>query len=293
MGVFLAADDDGLVGVGVVALGALFDFLTGIQGRGLQVHFAVQGLLEVRETVQVLDFGADAERGVFAGAERDVAVAAHVAVFHVGVRDAGVFERLLDLLEDQHGLFGATDVRFGHDFAEWRAAAVRVKMGIGGAHVVDELAGVFFHVDTGDADALLGAVFLDDFEPAVLANRVVVHRKSARLGNLVTLRQVRVEVVLTGPHGVQVDFAVERKPKANGVFHGLLVRNRHGTRHTEANGAHVLVRGRIHFDFAAAEHLRLRRELTMDFKTDNRTVVGHINSVVFYGGKDRFFWELI
>jgi len=119
---------------------------------------------------------------------------------------------------------------------------------------------------------------------------VVVHRKSARLGNLVALRQVRVEVVLTGPHGVQVDFAVERKPKADGVFHGLLVRNGHGARHAEADGAHVLVRGRIHFDFAAAEHLRLRRELTMDFKTDNRTVVGHINSVILRG-KDSFLDE--
>ena len=289
MGVFLGADHDGLVGVGVVALGALFDFLTGIQGRGLQVHFAVQGLLEVRKTVQVLDFGADTERSVFAGTQRDVAVAAHVAVFHVGVRDAGVFERLLDLLEDQHGFFGATNVRFGHDFAKRSAAAVRVKMGIGRAHVVDELAGVFFHVDTGDADALLGAVFLHDLEPAVLADRVVVHRKSARLGNLVALRQVRVEVVLTGPHRVQVNFAVEGEAQADGVFHGLLVRDGHGARHAEADGAHVLVRGRIHFDFAAAEHLRLRRELTMDFKTDNRTVVGHINSVVFYGEKIDFF----
>ena len=74
---------------------------------------------------------------------------------------------------------------------------------------MDELTGVFFHVDTGNAHALLGAVFLDDFEPAVLADRVVVHRKSARLGNLVALRQVRVEVVLAGPHGVQVDFAIQ------------------------------------------------------------------------------------
>ena len=172
--------------------------------------------------------------------------------------------------------FRATDIRFGHDFAKRSAAAVRVEVGIGGAHIVDVLAGVFFHVDTSNAHALLGAVFFHNFEPAVLADRVVVHRKSARLGNLVALRQVRVEVVLAGPHRVQVDFAVQGEAQANCIFHRLLVRHGHGTRHTEADRANVLVRACVHFNFAATEHLCLSGKLAMDFETNNRTVIRHV-----------------
>ena len=276
MSIFLRADHNRLVGVGIITLGALFDFLACIERRCLEVHFAVESLFEVREAVQVLDFGADTERSVFRCAEGNITVAAHVAVFHVGVRNARVFERLLDLLQDEHGFFRATDVRFGHDFAKRSAAAVGVKMALGRAHVVDELTGVFFHVDTGNAHALLGAVGLHDFEPTVLANRMVIHRKSTRLRDLVTLRKVRVEVVLTSPHGVQIDFAVESETQANSVFHSLLIRHRHCTRHTEANRANMLVRACVHFNFAATEHLCLSGELAMDFETNNRTVIRHV-----------------
>jgi hypothetical protein len=48
----------------------------------------------------------------------------------------------------------------------------------------------------------------------------------------------------------------------------------------------VLVRAGIHFNFATAEHLSLGRKLTMDFETDNRTVIRHVKLQKILRGKD-------
>jgi hypothetical protein len=37
----------------------------------------------------------------------------------------------------------------------------------------------------------------------------------------------------------------------------------------------MLIRARIHFDFATAEHFRFGSELAVDFKTDHWIILGH------------------
>ena len=83
------------------------------------------------------------------------------------------------------------DVRLAHDFDQGHPGAVEVHAADGRGRVVHELAGVFFHVDPADADALSATVGLH-IDVAVLGEGQFV------LGNLVALGQVGVEIVLAG-----------------------------------------------------------------------------------------------
>ena len=125
-----------------------------------------------------------------------IGVATQAALFHVAVGDAGVEEDLLELGEVFEGLVGGAEIGLGDDFDERRSAAVEIDIGAGGGvrePVVEALAGVFFHVQAGDADGLRdwvpGRVEGGHGEGAVLGDGLV------ELRDLVALGAVRVEVI--------------------------------------------------------------------------------------------------
>ena len=77
--------------------------------------------------------------------------------------------------------------------------------------VVHQFAGVFFHVNSGDADFRLLSVNIQQ-DMAMLRQRICV------LGYLITFGQIRIKIILPGKFAGFIDFAVCRQRH----FHGEL-----------------------------------------------------------------------
>src|SRR5690349_4559685 len=141
-------------------------------------------------------------------------------------------------------------IRLAYNLDERCAGAVEihiaVTLGIFEA-VMDALAGVVFHVYARDADALL-AVFGGNVQMAVFGQRLIVLR------NLIALRKVRVEVVLTREARKRIDFAMQRKAGPDGQFNGLAAENGKRSGQPETDGAHSSVRRRAEFDRTTAKY---------------------------------------
>ena len=164
------------------------------------------------------------------------------------------------------GLGGAAQVGLGDDLDQRRAAAVEVDQR--GAGAVDP-------ARLADVDHLrrvlleVGAVDADVAEPAVAGKRDVV------LADLVGLRVVGIEVVLAVEDRARGDLALQRRGDLQRVADRLLVGHRQHARVGEADRAGVDVGLVAEGELAAAEHLRLGRELDVDLQPDHRLQLSH------------------
>src|SRR5262249_13210208 len=94
------------------------------------------------------------------------------------------------------------------------------------------------------------------------------------LRDLITLREIRVEVVLPGEDGVGRDLAAECEAELHRPLDRSAVDHGQRSGETEADGARVRVLPRTEARLAAAEHLRLRLELHVDLEPDDRVPAG-------------------
>ena len=161
------------------------------------------------------------------------------------------------------------------------------------AHV-DHLAGVFFHVDAGDAHACrvafggTGHVFrgLPFFQlrhdrtfGGALAVDVQIkpapHAKGlGALRGLEVLRHVGIHVALAIEHGVLFDIAVSCQAGEHDILDGRLVGHGQGTRQAQADRAGMGVGLRTELQLASAEHFGVQLgQLAMDLQADNRLPV--------------------
>ena len=254
MGFFLGAHGQGHA-VGIVpGTGLLHHMAPVFHQLGLPFHFIFNGTFQRAERVQVFDFRPGAEfRGAFRH-DGNVRVAAEAAFLHLAVADVRVFQDRFQLFHVGPCFRGAAHVRFRHDLDQGNARAVVVyRGGIGGADgeaAVHQLARVFFHMDAGDADAFLLAV-----DPDI--NMTAQADWFVPLGDLVILRQVGIEVILT-VHLIEfLNVAVQRQARPDGKFHHPFVQHRQCSRHAQADGAHVGVGLRAEFRGAGAERFGL------------------------------------
>ena len=153
------------------------------------------------------------------------------------VETSDVLHHLLHLGEVGVRFVGAAHVRLAHDLDQRRAAAIQIDVGVAVGvleAVVDALAGVVFHVDAGDADALCFRVRLRITSTiAVLGQRLIVLR------DLVALGQVRIEIVLAREDRHRVDRAVQRQRGLDGQFHGVAIQHRQRARQAQADRTHI------------------------------------------------------
>ena len=207
------------------------------------------------------------ERRFLRGADRDVGVAAQVALLHVGVGDARVPQQPAQLRQVGRGLFGRADVRLAHDLDERDAAAVPVderhrRRHVVVGRVVEELARVLLQVDAHEADGLRprGRVDLD---------RPAGRDRAVELADLVALGQIRVEVVLAGEARVAVDLPSDRGRELHRKRHRAAVGDRERAREAQADRAGRGVGRRADRHRTRAEHLRARLELGVDLQPDD------------------------
>ena len=194
--------------------------------------------------VQVLYLHLGPQRGAPLFRHRDVRLDAHLAFFHVGIRNAEIAENKLQLARETRCFFRALYDRLGHELHKRNAGAVEIHQTR--LALVSEPAGVFFKMDARNGDAC---------ERSAFDKRFVVLRY------LVALREIGIEIVLTvefsasGPE----DRAAERETNLEDGLDCSLIdgRKRAGVAQTDRADARVRVplRGVIR---TVAEHLRRR-----------------------------------
>ncbi len=268
MSLFLGAHGVGASVGGVVEPRFLKDALAGVEDFGLAQNFVFESGANEAERVYVLDLSLGAELLLAARTQADVGIAAQAAFFHVAVGDRGVEKYFLEQGEVLVGLVRRAHVGFGDDFDERRATAIEVDAGPRGRvgePVVDALAGVFFHVQTGDTDAF-GAVWRGHGELAVFREGLV------KLRDLVALGRVRIEVILAREDGVGADLAADGGGGQSGEFHRAAIENRQSSGQAEACGADVGIGRRAVLVATSAERLCLGQQLDMNFEPDDRLV---------------------
>ncbi len=163
----------------------------------------------------------------------DVRIATEGPLFHVAVARAQVADEPPQLQEQHLRLRADLEVRLGHDLEKRRSGAVEVEeRDVAG---VDHLARVLFEMDFVDSNAPPPLVHLN-VDVSVPANG------SVELTDLVVLRQVRVEVVLSGKCGPVGKIAVQRPGDQVGQADRLVVEGRKGSGIPKADRADVGVR---------------------------------------------------
>ena len=266
MRLFLRAHRDGLA-LGLAPGACLLDDHAAAREHGLLAHdLVVDRAAHEAERVDVLELGARPELLLSDGPYRDVRVAAERALLEVPVVHPDEHQDVAQLPEIRLGFFRAADVGLADDLDEWRTATVVINERVrSAADAVQVLRGVFFDVDARDADRLLLPRELD------LELAVLVHRE-LELADLITLRQIGIEVVLARESALGADGAAEREARGDGHVDRFAVRHRERTRQTETDGARLRVRQRAEGGGAAAEELRLRADLRVDFESDDGCV---------------------
>ena len=148
-------------------------------------------------------------------------------------------DRLPQELEEALRLLGRADVGRGDDLEQRRATAVVVDERVLGtadpsrlaAHV-DRLRRILLEMGPNDPD-LEVALRHGHYHPAIFARWHIV------LGDLISLRQVGVEVVLAGEHGAGRDLAAEREPELDRPLDRGPVHHRERAGEPEADGARL------------------------------------------------------
>ena len=234
--------------------------------------FVVDGLLDVAERIDVLDLGARAELLGADLAHRHVGVAAERAFLHVAVADLEIANQRVHFLEIGHGFFRRAHVGLGDDFDERRAGAVEVDAGLLRQAFMQRLAGVFFQVRTRDTDTLLCAIVEHDVHVTLANHRQLV------LADLVTLGQIRIEVVLAREHRTRRDLGIDGQPEFHRHAHGFAVEHRQHARIGEIDEIRLRIGPLAVGRGGSREDLRLRRELRVDLEADDGFPAHHSTS---------------
>ena len=160
------------------------------------------------------------------------------------------------------GLGARAHVGLGDDLQQRRAGAVQVDAGLAVVVLMQALARVFFQMGAGQVDLVLHVA---DEE----LDRAALHHRDLELADLVTLGQVRIEIVLAREDGQRRHLGADRQAETDGALDGRAVqhRQRAGKRQVHRRGLGI---GRCaKGGRAAAEDLALRRELDVVFEADN------------------------
>ena len=92
------------------------------------------------------------------------------------------------------------------------------------------LTGIFLEMCAGNPDAFLGAILKLNIQMPQANNRQLI------LGDLIALGQVRIEIILAGKNGAFTHLCLDSQTKHGGHTHGLLVKYRQYTGHTQIDG---------------------------------------------------------
>ena len=100
-------------------------------------------------------------------------------------------------------------------------------------------------------------------------------KRIIQLGNLICLRQVRIEVVLSVKNRKLADVAAQCHTSLYRIFYSSLVDDRQCARHTGADRTAAGVLASAEFCTTGTKNFGFGQELRMDFQTNNRNIWWH------------------
>jgi hypothetical protein len=169
----------------------------------------------------------------------------------------------MQFLEVRGRLDGAAQIRFGDDLEQWRPRPVQVDPGLTGKGFMQRFAGIFFEVGSSNPHRAARAVFQRDLEFAG------AHHRAFELADLVTLGQVRIEVVLTIEDRDRVDCRADRDAECHGHAHSFAIQHGQRARQREVHRAGLAVGGRAERGAGAREKLRVGCQLDVHLQADH------------------------
>ena len=244
----------------------------------LAIPLVFERALKKAEGVEILHLDRGAQPVATGGPQREVGIAAQVALLHVPDRGAHFHEDFAQPCKELGGFARRPEVRARDDLDEGHAAAVEIEPGpIAGISdpFVQRLAGVLLEVHAGDSNPP-SAVPVTPGRLAVHANRAVVLR------DLVALGQVGVEIALPRKDRYRRNPAAQGQCGAHRQFDHAAIQHRQGAGQAKADRAEPGVSGvtlakarlrgdgRVGSDRTPAEDLGRGRQLRMDLEADDR-----------------------
>ena len=233
-------------------------------------RFVDQRPLDGAEAVHVFDFD-DRRLGdpaaVAGDVEVDIGVDPQAPLLHVAVTDAEVDKQQLELVEPGAGLLRRPQIGLADDLTQRRAGPIQIDSRVAGAGrlVMHALSRILLEMDASDPDVpRQGPLRIDHLEGALRREGEV------ELRDLIALGEIGVEVVLPIPLRERRDLAAEGQRRPDGELEGRPIHHRERPGEAEAGGADLRVWRGTERGGAAAEELRPRLQLDVDFKADDR-----------------------
>ncbi len=175
----------------------------------------------------------------------------------------------MDLLHVSDRLFGGPHVGLGDDLEERRAGAIQIDAARVRKTLVKGLSRILLEVRPRDPDRLCGAVIEHDADRSVADDRMLV------LADLIALRQVGIEIILAREDRPRCDLRIDGEAEFDRHAQRLAIEHRERPRIGEIHQIRLRVGRRTVCRGRAREYLRARRQLRMDFETDDDFPVTH------------------
>ena len=267
---FLGPHGARFAGCRVVQARLLGDRTTVFQDLDLAARLILDRLRNEAEAVDVLDLAARAQIAevarllelviVSGPADRHVYVGPQIALLHVPVAGAQIDQDGPDLLHIGHRLVRRAQVGTRDDLHQRRAGPVQVDVAFGRRQVVDQLARILLQVQPLDADVEEAAVL------GLHLDHAFPHDGVIELADLITGRQVGIEVVLAVELAAAVDLRAQAQARLHRLLDAVFVQRRQHAGKARIDQRHLLVRSRAEADGGAGKQLGLRRHLGVDFQ---------------------------
>ena len=219
MRLFLAAHRASEACIRIVQAGFLTNRAARLEHGDLPVNFIMQRPFHKAERVDVLKFGPGAERSFAEWPDGHIGITAERPFLHIAVADFQGPDEGVEFLQISNRFTGRTQIRFGDDFQQRRAGAIQVNPRHFVKVLVKRLSGIFFEMGPGDPDTFTACV-RRNLKAAAADNRNLV------LTDLITLGQIRVEVIFPGKDRHPIDRCANRKTKSGGHKRSLAVHHR-------------------------------------------------------------------
>ena len=267
VGVFLVAQDVTTGELGVPAAGLLRDRAAGFEFADLAGGLVDDRVADARDRVEVLGLGAGAEFRGAPATDGHVAIAAQLALLHVAISDAGLGEHRDEGAKESLGFGRGTQVRLGDDLEERHAGAVVVDQRA--AARVAELAHVFLEVGMVDADELVLAHHIARGARELDLDLAADDDREILLSELVVLRIIRVEIVLTVPSAALRDLRAHDEAEEDGLLDRLAVHHRQRAGESEDDRVDLFVGFLAEAPGGRREDLGAGVQLHVDLEADD------------------------
>ena len=226
----LAAHGPRLIALGIVEARFAGHLAAPFEDVNVPRDLVPDGAFDEAERVQVLDFGAFAKRLLARSPHGHVGVATHRTLVQVAIGDAQVARQRPQLAKERGGFGGGAQIGFRHHLKERCAGAVEVDARHAGVILMQRLAGILLQVGPRDADAPLAGA-------GVYRHGATGDHRRLELADLITLRQVRIEVVLAVEPALAGELRLDGEAEGERHPQRFAIEHRQGARQAQVDGA--------------------------------------------------------